>query len=297
MGIQWYPGHMTKARRSMERDVKLVDLVIELRDARAPYSTENPDLKKLAAGKKRLLLLNKADLADPQVTKLWIEACRKAGLEAIALDSRKRDFMGSLRAAAERLAAEKRERDKKRGITEERPLKAMICGIPNIGKSTFINSVLGRASAKTGNKPGVTKGNQWITVNREGMRLDTPGVLWPRFESEEVGVHLGLIGSINDDILNIEELCMELIAILTSSYPAVLREHYGIEEAELLNKMESYDSLPLGVDRQSLSYMDLIAGKRGCLKRGAEPDYERCARLMIDDLRSGRLGRISLERP
>ncbi len=297
MDIQWYPGHMTKARRSMEKDVRLVDLIIELRDARAPYSTENPDLARLAKGKKRLILLNKADLADTAVTRLWIESYKKSGLEAIALDSRNRDFLGSFRSAVSRLAEEKRERDRNRGIAEERPLKAMICGIPNIGKSTFINSVLGRSSARTGNKPGVTKGNQWLTLSREFMLLDTPGVLWPRFESQSVGVNLALLGSINDDILNKEELCMKLIAILLDNYPKALSEHYGIASGEIEEREESYDLLPIGVDKRALAYMDVIALKRGCIKKGAEPDYERCSRLIIDDLRGGRLGRISLERP
>ena len=297
MNIQWYPGHMTKARRNMERDVRLVDMVIELRDARAPYSTENPDIKRIAGNRKRLILLNKADLADPAVTKEWIAAYKKKGLEAIALDSRNRDFIGSVKAAAARLSEEKRQRDQARGITEQRPVKALICGIPNIGKSTFINSVLGKASAKTGNKPGVTKGNQWITVSNEFMLLDTPGVLWPRFESEEVGEALALMGSINDDILNIEDLCIRLIERLRGSYPEALRLRYDISEEELDRALESYEAVPLGVDKEALSYMDIIARKRGCLRRGAEPDYERCARLMIDDFRNGRLGRISLERP
>lgn len=297
MNIQWYPGHMTKARRNMERDVRLVDMVIELRDARAPYSTENPDIKRIAGNRKRLILLNKADLADPAVTKEWIAAYKKKGLEAIALDSRNRDFIGSVKAAAARLSEEKRQRDQARGITEQRPAKALICGIPNIGKSTFINSVLGKASAKTGNKPGVTKGNQWITVSNEFMLLDTPGVLWPRFESEEVGEALAIMGSINDDILNIEDLCIRLIERLRGSYPEALRLRYDISEEELDRALESYEIVPLGVDKEALSYMDIIARKRGCLRRGAEPDYERCARLMIDDFRNGRLGRISLERP
>ena len=161
----------------------------------------------------------------------------------------------------------------------------------------FINSVLGKASAKTGNKPGVTKGNQWITVSNEFMLLDTPGVLWPRFESEEVGEALALMGSINDDILNIEDLCIRLIERLRGSYPEALRLRYDISEEELDRALESYEAVPLGVDKEALSYMDIIARKRGCLRRGAEPDYERCARLMIDDFRNGRLGRISLERP
>lgn len=298
MNIQWYPGHMTKARRNMERDVKLVDLVIELRDARAPYSTENPDIKKLSGGKKRLILLNKADLADPAVTKLWIEHYKKLGIEALSLDARNRDFLSAIRSSVARLSAEKIERDKRRGITEARPVKALICGIPNIGKSTFINSVLGRASAKTGNKPGVTKGNQWITVSNEFMLLDTPGVLWPKFDDEAVGINLSLIGSINDEILNKEELCISLISKLSRDYPEALRRRYDIDEAELSQAKEAHEARLLMLQSsEALAYMDIIAKKRGTIKKGAQPDYERCAALIIDDLRSGRLGRISLERP
>lgn len=297
MNIQWYPGHMTRARREMEKDVKLVDLVIELRDARCPFSTENPDIRKIAGNRRRLILLNKADLADPEATKAWRDHYRSRGIESIALDARNRDHIGAVRAAASRLSEEKRERDKRRGITEERPLKALICGIPNIGKSTFINSVLGRASAKTGNKPGVTKGNQWITLSDGFMLLDTPGVLWPRFESEEVGINLALIGSINDEIVNSEELCIKLIGKLRTAYPDALMKRYDISPDELEKAMDSHEILPLGADKEALSYMDIIARRRGCLRRGAEPDYERCSRLVIDDFRSSRLGRISLEFP
>ena len=296
--IQWYPGHMTKARRNMERDVKLVDLVIELRDARAPHATENPDIKKIAGGRKRLILLNKSDLADPSVTKLWIDKYKKDGIEALALDARNRDFLSRIKISIERLSAEKAERDRSRGITERRPVKALICGIPNIGKSTFINSVLGRASAKTGNKPGVTKGNQWITVSNEFLLLDTPGVLWPKFEDESVGIALSLIGSINDEILNKDELAVKLIAFLLREYPEALKERYGISDEEFEKAVSVYEEgTLLMVDKDALAYMDLISRKRGTIKKGAAPDYERCANLLIDDLRAGRLGRISLERP
>ncbi|HIU88153.1 MAG TPA: ribosome biogenesis GTPase YlqF [Candidatus Avilachnospira avistercoris] len=298
MDIQWYPGHMTKARRNMERDVKLVDLVIELRDARAPYSTENPDIRRLSGNKKRLILLNKADLADGSVTKLWIEHYRKQGLEALALDARNRDFLSAIKASIGRLSAEKEERDRKRGITEKRPVKALICGIPNIGKSTFINSVLGRASAKTGNKPGVTKGNQWISVSSEFLLLDTPGVLWPKFDDKRVGVNLALMGSVNDEILNKEELCLSLLSYLREAYPELLDKRYEIDKEELERTCEAHEEgLMMLSDSRALAYMDLIARKRGTIKRGAQPDYERCAALIIDDFRSGRLGRISLERP
>ena len=298
MNIQWYPGHMTRAKRNMAGDVKLVDMVIELLDARAPRSTENPDIRKLTAGKKRLVLLNKADLADDAVTGLWIREFRSQGCEVVALDSRKRDGIGLVRQAAARLCAEKWEKDRKKGLTRQRAAKAMVCGIPNVGKSTFINSLVGKASAKTGDKPGVTKGNQWLTVNQEFLLLDTPGVLWPKFEDETVGLHLAMIGAINDNILNPEELSMKLCALLQESYPGVLSERYGFSEAELSAILDS-GSLPevLGLDRRSLAALSLVAEKRKCVKRGGEPDYERASRILIDDFRSGRLGRISLERP
>lgn len=298
MNIQWYPGHMTRAKRNMAGDVKLVDMVIELLDARAPRSTENPDIRKLTAGKKRLVLLNKADLADDGVTGLWIREFRSQGCEVVALDSRKRDGIGLVRQAAARLCAEKWERDRKKGLTQRRAAKAMVCGIPNVGKSTFINSLVGKASAKTGDKPGVTKGNQWLTVNQEFLLLDTPGVLWPKFEDETVGLHLAMIGAINDNILNPEELSMKLCALLQESYPGVLSERYGFSEEELSAILDS-GSLPevLGLDRRSLAALSLVAEKRKCVKRGGEPDYERASRILIDDFRSGRLGRISLERP
>ena len=253
--INWYPGHMAKSRRMLIEQLRAVDAVVELVDARAPLSSANPDLRGLTRGKARLLVLNKADLADPAVTKEWIAAYKKKGLEAIALDSRNRDFIGSVKAAAARLSEEKRQRDQARGITEQRPVKALICGIPNIGKSTFINSVLGKASAKTGNKPGVTKGNQWITVSNEFMLLDTPGVLWPRFESEEVGEALALMGSINDDILNIEDLCIRLIERLRGSYPEALGLRYDISEEELDRALESYETVPLGGHHSPQAWM------------------------------------------
>ena len=298
MNIQWYPGHMTRAKRNMAGDVKLVDMVIELLDARAPRSTENPDIRKLTAGKKRLVLLNKADLADDAVTGLWIREFRSQGCEVVALDSRKRDGIGLVRRAAARLCAEKWERDRKKGLTQRRAAKAMVCGIPNVGKSTFINSLVGKASAKTGDKPGVTKGNQWLTVNQEFLLLDTPGVLWPKFEDETVGLHLAMIGAINDNILNPEELAMKLCALLQASYPGALQERYGFTGEELQTLLDS-DALPevLGLDRRALGALSLAAEKRKCVKRGGEPDYERASRILIEDFRSGRLGKISLERP
>lgn len=297
MNIQWYPGHMTKAKRSMERDVKLVDLVMELLDARAPHATENPDIRRLCAGKKRLVLLNKSDLADRAVTSLWIQKFRNEGCEIVALDSRRRDAKDLVCKAAERLCKEKWERDAKRGLTGRRPVKALVCGIPNVGKSTFINSLAGKASAKTGNKPGVTKGNQWLTAGSDFLLLDTPGVLWPKFDDQEIGYKLAELGAISDQILLKEELAMHLIALLLEAYPGLLEKRYTVTKEELDGLLTEEETAVLGANQEALAWLNLISKKRGCLKRGGVVDYERGAALLIDDFRAGRLGQISLERP
>jgi len=288
---------MTKARRKIEADIKLVDMVIELLDARCPIATENPDIRRITAKKQRLILLNKADLADETVTKKWIEHFKEQGITAIALDSRGRDSIDRIRKAAAALTEAKREKERARGITGERALKAMICGIPNVGKSTFINSMLGKASAKTGNKPGVTKGTQWININDSLLLLDTPGVLWPRFDDEETAVSLAEIGSINDQVINVEELSIKLIDFMLVNYRSNLFERYGISEEEFKEKVDNMEVHVLGVSIEALAALELISVKRGCLKKGAEPDFARSSKLIIDEFRAGRLGRISLQRP
>ena len=301
MAIQnWYPGHMTRARRKIEADLKLVDLVIELLDARAPYATQNPDIRRLCKDKQRLVLLNKSDLADSKVTALWIDSFKAEGASCIALDSRKRDSIDRIRKATELLAKEKRERDQRRGITGLRPLKAMILGIPNVGKSTFINSMLGKASAKTGNKPGVTRGNQWVNVNNELLLLDTPGVLWPKFDDQHTAEALAEIGAISDDVFNHEDLVIRLLSVLNRDYQDLLFARYDITKEALLEKLSENEDLAnatLGVEPEPLALLDLIAAKRGAIKKGGVPDYARAAKLVIDDFRSGRIGQISLERP
>ena len=300
MNIQWYPGHMTRAKRKIEGDLKLVDLVIELLDARAPLATQNPDIRRLCKDKQRLVLLNKSDLADNAVTLSWIERFKEEGASCIALDSRKRDANDRIKKATETLAKEKRERDLKKGITGPRPLKAMICGIPNVGKSTFINSMLGKASTKTGNKPGVTRGNQWINVNNELLLLDTPGVLWPKFDDEKTAEALAEIGAISDDVFNPEDLAVVLLDTLYKSYPGLLLSRYEISPEALEEKLrenEETASVTLGVKQEPLALLDLIAAKRGAIKKGGVPDYQRTAKIVIDDFRSGRIGQISLERP
>lgn len=288
---------MTRAKRKIESDLKLVDLVIELLDARCPAATENPDIRRLTAGKKRLVLLNKADLADENVTEAWKEMFAGQGVSAIALDSRSRDSIDRVRKAAAELTKEKREKERARGIVGDRALKAMILGIPNVGKSTFINSMLGKASAKTGNKPGVTKGNQWINIGNELLLLDTPGVLWPKFEDQETAVCLAEIGAISDQVIQAEELSVKLLDFLYANYRKNLFERFNISEEEFIEKLDQMDTEVLGVSRRALALLDLIAVRRGCIKKKAEPDYERCAKMLLDEFRSGKLGRISLQRP
>lgn len=279
MQFQWYPGHMTKAKRQMQEDIKLVDLVIELVDARIPVSSRNPDIDTLGKGKARLILLNKSDLADERKNEGWTEFFKKKGYYVVRMDARNKGSMKQVSAIIAEACKEKTERDLRRGI-KNRPVRAMVVGIPNVGKSTFINTFAGKACAKTGNKPGVTKGKQWIRLNKNVELLDTPGILWPKFEDQSVGLRLALIGSIKDDILNIDELSLELIQILREEYPGVLKERYGMEEegapAEMLEK---------------------IALNRGCIKKGNEVDYAKAAALVLDEFRTGKLGKISLEKP
>ncbi len=288
---------MTKARRKMENDIKLVDMVIELLDARCPLATENPDIARITGKKQRLVLLNKSDLADDTVTKRWIDYFKAQGIPAIALDSRGRDSIDRIRKAAAALIEAKREKERSRGIVGERALKAMICGIPNVGKSTFINSMVGKASARTGNKPGVTKGTQWININDGLLLLDTPGVLWPKFDDEETAICLAEIGSINDQVINVEELSIKLIDFMLKYYRDRLFDRYGITEEEFENKVDTMDVQVLGVSVEALAALDLISVKRGCIKKKAEPDYARSSKLIVDEFRAGRLGRISLQRP
>ncbi len=279
MHFQWHPGHMTKAKRMMQENIKLVDLVIELTDARVPLASRNPDIDELGKNKARLILLNKADLAEDKYNDLWIEYFRKKGFMAVKVNSQKGTGIKSIQDVIREACKEKIERDRKRGILN-RPVRAMVVGIPNVGKSTFINSLAGKACAKTGNKPGVTKGKQWIRLNKNVELLDTPGILWPKFEDQEVGLKLAWIGSIRDEILQTEELTEELIGFLKEAYPGVLERVYHEEMPE-----DRYECLKA------------IAKSRHCLASGGEPDCEKAARLCLDDFRNGKLGRITLEFP
>lgn len=291
--FNWYPGHMTKAKRMMEENIRLIDLVIEIVDARVPMSSHNPDIDKLASNKARIILLNKADLADDYVTNKWIAYFNSKNIYCLKLNSRDNSGVKQVNNLIQTACADKIERDKSRGIMN-RTIKAMVVGIPNVGKSTFINSFAGKASAKTGNKPGVTKGKQWIKLGKNVEMLDTPGILWPRFENQDVGMRLAMIGSINDNILNIEELAIDTINYVYNNYPDNIIERYELDKEAV---KASYDESAINPDNSIALYiMEQAALKRGCIKKGNAIDYEKTANIILDDFRSGRLGRITLER-
>lgn len=279
MHFQWYPGHMTKAKRQMQEDIKLIDLVIELVDARIPLSSRNPDIDELGKNKARLIIMNKSDLSDEAKNQEWAAYFKSLGYFVVQLDARSKVGMKTVTNVVMDACKEKIERDRKRGI-KNRPVRAMVVGIPNVGKSTFINSYAGKACAKTGNKPGVTKGKQWIRLNQNVELLDTPGILWPKFEDQMVGLGLALIGAIKDEILNIDELSIELIKILTQYYPGFLSERYSVDEAA-----------------EPVKILEGIAENRKCISKGNELDYSKAATLLIDEFRSGKLGKITLEFP
>lgn len=284
MNYQWYPGHMTKARRMMEENMKLIDLIIELVDARIPLSSRNPDIDVLGKHKSRIVLLNKSDLADSGINKSWMEYFQNMGAYVVEINSKSGSGLKGIYNIVQEACQEKIERDKRRGIIN-RPVRAMVVGIPNVGKSTFINAFAGKACAKTGNKPGVTKGKQWIKLNKSLELLDTPGILWPKFEDQSVGLKLALIGSINDEIVQMEEMALDLIRLMQELYPGRIRKRYETESFAWAESMDSYQVLLA------------IAKSRGCLKKGEELDTQKAAYLLMDDFRTGKLGRISLEKP
>ncbi len=283
MNYQWYPGHMTKAVRSMQEDIKLVDLVVEVLDARIPISSRNPDIDSLANNKARLVLLNKADLADNKYNEKWVAYFKDKGITALLINAKTGNGLKGIQAAVQEACKEKIQRDRKRGI-KNRPVRAMVVGIPNVGKSTFINAYAGRACAKTGNKPGVTKGKQWIRLGKNLELLDTPGILWPKFESQIIGRNIAFIGSMNDQIIQIEELALDLIEVLEKLYPGILKTRY---EEETPIKIETEDT--------KVQMLYQICESRKCYKKGEEYDTEKAAALLMDDFRNGRLGRITLE--
>ncbi len=272
---------MAKAKKAMQEDIKLIDVIVELVDARVPYSSKNPDIDTLANGKSRVLVLNKYDLADSRVTDEWVKYYEDKGYFIAKANSKNGKGVKSVNNIIQEACAQKIERDRRRGIIN-RPVRAMVAGIPNVGKSTFINSFAGRACTKTGNKPGVTKGKQWIRLNKNVELLDTPGILWPKFEDQQSGLHLAFTGAIKDELYNIYELSILLIDFLDKNYPDAISSYYNTGTGSTSSGAET---------------LNLIAKCRGCIKSGAEPDLDKAGKLLIDDFRAGKLGAITLERP
>lgn len=281
LNIQWFPGHMKKTQRQMEEDLRLVDAVCELLDARIPYSSRNPDIATLCGNKPRLVILNRIDLADPAATKRWAEYFRKTGAAVIMTDCKSRKGLNEFVPAVRGLLKEKLQRYAEKGQVG-RPLKLMVAGIPNVGKSTLINQIAKRKGAKAENRPGVTRGKQWVTVDQGLLLLDTPGILWPRFEDPQVGMRLAYTGAVKDDILDIETLACGLMELLWQRYPQTLKERYKIEEPE---------------DTTGYGLLQLAGRKRGFLLAKGEIDTERMARILLEEYRGGKLGRITLEEP
>lgn len=279
--IQWFPGHMTKTFRVMEKEIKNIDVVIILLDARIPYSSQNPEVEKLIKNKPRVYILNKRDLADENITNQWIKYFKSNGMGAIAINSKTGKNSKVIVDKVHAELSELLERREKRGI-EKLKIKAMMVGIPNVGKSTFINSLAGTRRAKAQDKPGVTRGKQWVTVGDLDL-LDMPGVLWPKFENQNVAANLAFIGSIKDDILDIEELAVALISELKEIYPELLKDRYKLTDEDLQG--ESYEILCT------------IARKRGMLLPGGVENTERASIMLCDEFRGSKMGRISLERP
>ncbi len=278
MDYQWYPGHMTKAKRQMQEDIKLIDLVIELVDARVPLSSRNPDIDDLGKNKARLILLNKSDLADDAQNEKWIEYFKAKGYHALKINSKNKSGIKEINNVVNEACKEKIERDRKRGI-KNRPVRAMVVGIPNVGKSTFINAYAGRNCAKTGNKPGVTKGKQWIKLSKTLELLDTPGILWPKFEDQAIGLKLALIGSINDNILDVSDMAYEFVKILNNSYENAIPSRFGVEKND-----------------DPLKMLEGIAEVRGCKLKGNILDLEKASSILLEEFRSGKLGKITLDR-
>ena len=279
MHFQWYPGHMTKAKRMMQEDMKLIDLVIELVDARIPLSSRNPDIDELGKNKSRLILLNKSDLVTEKSNDIWEKYFKDKGYYVVRINSKNGTGIRQIDSVVQEACKEKIERDRRRGILN-RPVRAMVVGIPYVGKSTFINAYAKKACTKTGNKPGVTKGKQWIRLNKNIELLDTPGILWPKFDDQLVGMRLAMIGSINDDILNTTELGFELIKFIHANYEGLLEKRYAIKESE-----------------DTLEMLTQIAISRHCILKGNEPDLDKAANIVLDEFRAGTIGKITLEFP
>lgn len=281
MNIQWYPGHMTKTRRMMEENLKLVDAVCEILDARIPISSRNPDIDAICGTKPRLVILNRIDMADPAMVKKWAEYFKSRGMAVLLTDCKSRKGINGFVPAVRQLLSEKLRRYAEKGQLG-RPLKIMVVGIPNVGKSTFINQIAGRKGAKAENRPGVTRGKQWVTVDTGLLLLDTPGILWPRFEDPEVGIRLAYTGAVKDDILDIETLAYHLMEMLWKRYPDAVHARYKIELPE---------------DADGTALLEAAGRKRGFLISGGEIDLERMSKVLLEEYRSCKLGRFTLESP
>ncbi|MBF4691710.1 ribosome biogenesis GTPase YlqF [Fusibacter ferrireducens] len=279
MSINWYPGHMKKTKDLIQNNLKLIDVAIELMDARIPISSRNPQFDTLLKGKKRVIALNKSDLADPQKTRLWVEYFAKQGIKAIPIDSLGGQGVSQLVNEIKIECKDQTDKALNQGRLA-RPIRVMIIGIPNVGKSSLINKLAGKSAAVTGNKPGVTRGKQWIRINKEIELFDTPGILWPKIEEDSQGIKLACSGAIKDQILNIEDIAFHLIQMLMLQYPDLLRTRYKFEH-----------------ESEAVEIMEWIGRKRGCLLKKNEVDYEKVARIVLDEFRKGIIGKISLELP
>ena len=288
MNIQWYPGHMTKTRRQIEADLGQVDMVAEIIDARIPVSSRNPDIDALVGAKPRLVVLNRADQADRAGNEAWTKHFRARGLAVLETDAKTGKGVPAFSAAARELLKDLIERKREKGQVG-RPVRAMIVGVPNVGKSTFINQVAHRKSAKAGDRPGVTRGKQWVTVDAGLLLLDTPGILWPKFEDERVGLHLAYTGAVKDDVMDVETLACRLMDDLAGRYPSALAERYGLEVS---HRQEGQDLVAYGYE-----LLERAAQRRGFRISGGELDTERMAHILLDEFRGGKLGRFTLEWP
>ena len=282
MELQWFPGHMAKTRRLLKENIKLVDVVIELVDARLPLSSRNPEIDKIVGNKPRIVVLNKSDMADADTNKKWISWFKSKGISAVELNSLSGQGLKNIDKELEKVLADKFKRDEARGI-QRHAIKMMVAGIPNVGKSSFINKLSGRAATKTGNRPGVTQAKQWIRIAGKYELLDTPGILWPKFEDKEAAKRIAFTGGIKDEIMDIEELAFYLVDYLKNNYAENLAERYKLEEG--FEEIESYELL------------ELIGKKRGCIVSGGRVDMLRASNLVLDDFRSAKIGNISLETP
>ena len=300
MTVQWYPGHMAKAKRTLEENLKLVNIVIELCDARIPYSSRNPAIDKIIGKKPRVLVLNKADLADPAQSEYWMEYYKKQGMTVVFTDSKAGDGVKKVIAAVNKAMEEKVARSLERGRVAT-TLYAMVVGIPNVGKSSFVNKVAGKAAAKTGDKPGVTREKQWLSMGDDVYLLDTPGLLWPRIDNQLAAMRLAASGAIKDEVVDTGELCAFLLTFIEDHYPGALEARYGIKlpGEEEFPESEYVTETILGAGRlaRGLAILEACGKARGCLVKGGEVDLARAAALVLDDFRAGKTGRISLDFP